>query len=181
MQLKSLLEKFSSIRVRQYVLQEEGLNSWWDFRMPIEDYYTTLFELVKSIKRARLVFKALMACKRYFRIIPSKKGLCLVYRFSILSTAKNPELPVDINQPTEIIEYNGIKWFVEEFGSLIVIGEVDVNKVKRIVEKLEENWKKRYPKIREREIKKYIDRIKNENIEEMSRIWDAFVNVVNEN
>lgn len=95
--------------------------------------------------------------------------------------SKNPELPVDINQPTEIIEYNGIKWFVEEFGSLIVIGEVDVNKVKRIVEKLEENWKKRYPKIREREIKKYIDRIKNENIEEMSRIWDAFVNVVNEN
>lgn len=45
--------------------------------------------------------------------------------------------------------------------------------------KLEENWKKRYPKIREKEIKKYIDIIKNENIEEMRRIWDAFVDVVN--
>lgn len=77
MQQKSLLEKLSSIRFRQYVLQEEGLNSWWDFRMPIEDDYTTLFELIKSIKSARLVFKALMACKRYFRIIPSKKVCAL--------------------------------------------------------------------------------------------------------
>lgn len=181
MQRKSFLEKLSHIRVRQYVLQEEGLNSWWDFRMPIEDFYADIFELIRIERRAWLVFKALMAAKRYFRIIPSKKGLCLVYRFSILCTAKNPELPVDINQPTEIIEYNGVKWFVEEFGSLTVIGEVDINKIKPIVERLENNWKKRYPKLRNKEIQKYINSIKDENLEEMEMIGDIFVKVINEN
>lgn len=119
------------------------------------------------LKRARLVFRALMATKRYFRIIPAKRGLCLVYRFSILSTASNPELPVDINQPTEIIEYEGAKWFVEEFGSLVVIGEVDVNRIKSVVEKFENNWKRRYPKLRDREIQKYINKIKDEDLKEM--------------
>ncbi len=33
--------------------------------MPIEDDYVTLFELIRMLKHARLVFKALMAAKRY--------------------------------------------------------------------------------------------------------------------
>lgn len=147
--------------------------------MPIEDNYVLLFELINILKRTRLVFSALMAKKRYFRIIPDKKGFCLVYRFFILSTAANPELPVDINNPTEIIEYNGTKWYVEEFGSLIVIGEVDINRIKPIVEKLENKWRRKYPKLRNREIQDYINTIKDEDLEQIKRIWNIFAKVVN--
>ncbi len=48
--------------------------------MPTEDDYFTLFELFSVLKRSRIVFKSLMAAKRYFKIIFTK-GIYLAISF----------------------------------------------------------------------------------------------------
>ncbi|AEM74986.1 hypothetical protein [Caldicellulosiruptor acetigenus] len=169
------------IRVRQYVLQENGLDSWWDFRMPYEDYLVTLPELLIQLKHYRFSMKLFNVVPRYTKVLFFKNGICLVYRFGMLITKRDPNLPLtDLNCPTEVINYDGREWYIEEFGSALVIGNVDANKLKAKLDKFEKRWKRNYYKTRKRDIQICIKNLQNRDPELDDRILEIYQKVTEE-
>lgn len=162
------------IRLRQYVLQSEGLNSWWDFRMPVDDMEVSLFELPIHLRRYRFAMMLIRILTRYRRIFIFRNGICLVNRFGLLVTRQNPELPIPDIHPTITFDIGGKEWYVEEFGSALVIGNVDVNKLKAKLDRLEEKWRKNYHKTQKRDIKIYLKQIQNADPEFDKKFWDIY-------